>query len=262
MSLMEHLYELRRRLFWALLSVVLGTIAGFVWFSNGIPAIGLRPLGEILLAPYCQAKAGDGCELLATSPFSGLQLQLKAALMAGLVFSSPGWLYQIWAFVTPALYSKERRYAITFVSLAALLFVLGAILAYLVIGEGLRVLMGFAADDVNYQLGPAEYYSFLMTLLVVFGISFELPLFLVALNVIGVVKGLQLVRWRRYAIFAITVFAAMVVPGNDPITMLALVVAMSLLYEVSVQIAKLNDRRRGRNVDDYSQLEDDQASAL
>ncbi len=264
MSLMEHLYELRKRLFWAVMFIVGGTIIGFIWFSHGIAAIGLKPLGEILLAPYCSAKGGAGCQLLATSPFQGLQLQLKAALMAGLVFSSPGWLYQIWAFVTPALYSKERRYAITFVSMAAVLFSLGAVLAYLVIGEGLRVLMNFGAGEINYQLGPSEYYSFLMTLLIVFGISFLLPLFLIALNFIGVVKGRQLAKWRRYAIFVMFVFAALVVPGNDPITMCALALALVLLYEVSVQIAKLHDRRKDKTdaLTSFADLKDDEASPL
>lgn len=268
MSLMEHLYELRKRLFWAVAFVFLGVVLGFIWFDHGISALHIKPLGEILLGPYCSAKSakGDtGCLLLATGPFQGIQLQLKAALMAGLVFSCPGWLYQIWAFVTPALYSKERRYAITFVSLAALLFVVGAYLAYLVIAEGLTVLMSFGSDEIYYQLAPDLYYSFLMTLLVVFGISFELPLFLVALNFIGVVKGRQLAKWRRYAIFAMFVFAALVVPGNDPITMLALALAMCFLYEISVQVAKFNDKRKGRHHPEEEQLRnlaDDEASAI
>ena len=262
MSLMEHLYELRKRLFWAVAFILLGTVLGFIWFNHGVGRV--QSLGQILLDPYCTAKGGKDCKLLATSPFSGLQLQLKAAFMAGMVFSSPGWLYQIWAFVTPALYSKERRYAISFVSLAALLFVVGAYLAYLVIPEGLTVLLGFGDQSVNYQLGPAEYYSFLMTLLIVFGISFELPLFLVALNFIGVVKGRQLAKWRRYAIFAMFVFAALVVPGNDPISMLALALAMVFLYEVSVQVARFNDKRKGRNNPDtdYTKLDDDRASPI
>ena len=124
MSLMEHLFELRRRLFFGTLGILVGTIIGFVWFGHGIPAIGLPSLSDILTGPYCAVPAserlvlgeGDGCKLLATGPFSALELQLKSALIAGVVLSSPVWLYQLWEFVTPALYSKERRYAITFVS--------------------------------------------------------------------------------------------------------------------------------------------------
>ncbi len=263
MSLMEHLYELRKRLTWAVIFIVSGTVLGFIWFDNGF--FGGPSLGKLLIDPLCAAQDDPECKLLALSPFSGLQLQLKAAIMAGLVFSSPGWLYQVWAFVTPALYSKERRYAVSFVSLAVLLFSVGAYLAYLVIPEGLRVLLGFGDSSVVYELGPADYYSFLMTLLIVFGISFELPLFLVALNFIGVVRGRQLAKWRRYAIFAMFVFAALVVPGNDPISMLALALAMVLLYEISVQVAKFNDKRKGRHNPEQealANLTDDEASAI
>lgn len=271
MSLMEHLYELRRRLFWAVLTIVLGTILGFIWFNNGIPAWGIKSLGQLLKEPYCAAGVQTAfnlpgqdiqdCKLLALGPFSGLQLQLKAALMAGVVFSSPGWIYQIWAFVTPALFQKERRYAITFVTFGVLLFATGAVLAYLVIPEALKVLLGFGGDAVQPALEAALYYSFLMTLLIVFGLSFELPLFLIALNIIGVLKGKQMAKWRRYAIFAIFVFAALVVPGNDPITMLALALALTLLYEVSLQFAKFNDKRKGRaEAEAYAELPDDEAS--
>jgi sec-independent protein translocase protein TatC len=263
MSLMEHLYELRKRLMWAVIFILLGTILGFIWFTKDVGPI--PSLGDLLIRPLRDALGNDDAKLLALSPFSGLQLQLKAAMMAGLVFSSPGWLYQIWAFVTPALYSKERRYAISFVTLAAVLFSAGAYLAYLVIPEGLRVLFGFGDTSVTFELAPADYYSFLMTLLIVFGISFLLPLFLVALNFIGVIRGRQLAKWRRYAIFAMFVFSALVVPGNDPISMLALALSMCLLYEISTQVAKFNDRRKGRNDPEAEQLaalSDDQASAI
>lgn len=261
MSLMEHLYELRKRLVWAVVFIFLGTVFGFIWFTKTIGPI--PSLGAILIEPYRVAIGNEQARLLALNPFSGLQLQLKAALMAGLVFSSPGWLYQIWAFVTPALYSKEKRYAVTFVTLAALLFTTGAYLAYLVIPEGLRVLFGFGDTSVENQTGPEQYYSFLMTLLIVFGISFLLPLFLVALNFIGVLRGRQLAKWRRYAIFAMFVFAALVVPGNDPISMLALALSMCLLYEISTQVAKFNDKRKGRNDPEaLASLSDDEASPI
>ncbi|AZI59467.1 twin-arginine translocase subunit TatC [Nakamurella antarctica] len=268
MSLMEHLYELRRRMFWAALAIFLGVVVGFIWFNNGVPAWGISSLGRLLIEPYCAADvpkaygSTGGCDLLALGPFSGLQLQLKAALMAGLVFSSPGWLYQIWAFVTPALYSKERKYALTFVSAAVVLFSVGAVMAYLVIPQALKVLLGFGGDAVISALEADQYYSFLMTLLIVFGLSFELPLFLIALNLVGVISGAQLAKWRRYAIFGLFVLAALVVPGNDPITMLALALSLTLLYEVSLQFAKFSDKRKRRKVGSggFEGLGDDEAS--
>jgi sec-independent protein translocase protein TatC len=285
MTLMEHLYELRHRLFLAVLGIFLGSVIGFIWFANGVPSIGLKSLGDILIEPYCAVPVpprvaaigttdigttATQCQLLATTPFSILQLRLKAAIMAGAVISCPIWLYQLWAFVTPALYSKERKFAIIFVSCAGVLFLGGAVLAYAVISEGLKVLLGFGGDTTVAALSPDSYYSFLIALLLIFGVSFELPLLLIMLNQIGVVSGKKLARWRRYSIFGMFVFAALVVPGNDPITMSALALALCLLYEVAVQVSKLHDRRKAKAAVesgedyglDYSSLSDDEASPM
>src|SRR6476661_228662 len=269
MSLMEHLFELRRRLFFGTLGILVGTIIGFVWFGHGIPAIGLPSLSDILTGPYCAVPAserlvlgdGDGCKLLATGPFSALELQLKSALIAGVVLSSPVWLYQLWSFVTPALYSKERRYAVTFVSCGGLLFSIGALLAYIVIREGLTVLLGFGGDATIAALSPDSYFSFLIAMLIIFGVSFELPLLLIMLNQIGLVSSAKLSKWRRYSIFGLVVFAGLVVPGNDPITMLALAIALVLLYELSVQVTRIHDKRAAKR-QRLSELSDDEASAL
>jgi len=211
-----------------------------------------------------QLGAGDGCKLLATGPFSALELQLKSALIAGAVLSSPVWLYQLWAFVTPALYSKERKYAIIFVSCGGVLFALGAVLAYVVIREGLTVLLGFGGDATIAALSPDSYFSFLIAMLIIFGVSFELPLLLIMLNQIGMVSGAKLAKWRRYSIFGMVVFAGVVVPGNDPITMGALAIALCLLYEVSVQVTRIHDKRKAKRLaaDGLSELSDDEASAL
>jgi sec-independent protein translocase protein TatC len=269
MPLMEHLHELRRRLFIATLGIGLGTVVGFIWFGHGIPAIGLPSLSDILTGPYCAVPidrrydfgSPDECKLLATGPFSALELQLKSALIAGVVLAVPVWLYQLWAFVTPALYSKERKYAIIFVSAGGALFIGGAVLAYVVIREGLTVLLGFGGDATITALSPDSYFSFLIAMIMIFGVSFELPLLLIMLNRIGVVKGAKLAAWRRYAIFGLTVFAGLVVPGNDPITMLALAVSLALLYELSVQVAKLHDRGKLRQAAAV-ELSDDEATPL
>ena len=269
MPLMEHLHELRRRLFLATLGIFVGTVIGFIWFGHGIPAIGLPSLSDILTGPYCAVPpaervtfgSSDECKLLATGPFSALELQLKSALIAGVVLSVPVWLYQLWAFVTPALYSKERKYAIVFVGAGGALFVGGAVLAYVVIREGLTVLLGFGGDATIAALSPDSYFSFLIAMLIIFGVSFELPLLLIMLNRIGVVSGARLAKWRRYAIFGLTVFAGLIVPGNDPVTMLALAVSLGLLYELSVQVTRVHDRRARRRTAD-SELADDQATPL
>lgn len=269
MSLMEHLYELRRRLFFAILGLLGGVIVGFIWYYNGVPALGVRPLGELLLQPYCdvpspprQAFGTDQCTLLATSPFSALQIALKCALMAGAVVSSPVWLYQLWGFVTPALYAKERKYSMIFVGSAAVLMVCGATLAYIVIPKGLRVLLGFGGEVTSTALNPESYFGFLISVLLIFAVSFLLPLLLIMLNLIGVLSGARLAKSRRYAMFGLVVFAGLTVPGNDPITMLALAVALCVLYEIAVQVSKIHDKRKGRRLaaEGFGDLADDQAS--
>ena len=271
MSLMEHLYELRKRLGLAVLGILLGGIVGFIWYTVGIPSWHIKPLGEILIRPYCdvpipprQPNAEGGCSLLAITPFSIVGVRFKAAFMVGLILSCPMWLYQLWGFITPALYDRERKFARSFTGTAALLFALGAAIAYLVIPEGLKVLLGFGGTTAVAQLTPDSYYSFLVSLLVIFGLSFEVPLVLVMLNFAGVIKGERLAKSRRYAIFGMVVLAALVVPGNDPITMSALALALAVLYEVAVQVSKLHDRRvlRREAAEGLAEVDDDKASAL
>ncbi|SDP32533.1 sec-independent protein translocase protein TatC [Nakamurella panacisegetis] len=269
MSLMEHLYELRKRLFWAAVGLFLGTLVGFIWYTVAIPSLHIANLGDILTGPYCKVPAdkrlavtGHACALLATDVFSPLQIRLKAAFMVGAVLSCPVWLYQLWAFVTPALYDKERKFARIFVSFAAVLFAGGAVLAYFVISEGLTVLLGFAGSGVVSGLDPSKYFQFLMAMLIIFGVSFELPLMLIMLNIIGLIKGEKLAKARRYSIFGLVVFAALVVPGNDPITMSALALSLVILYEVAVQVTKVHDKRKGARLaaEGLGDLSDDEAS--
>ncbi|MTD16805.1 twin-arginine translocase subunit TatC [Nakamurella sp. YIM 132087] len=270
MSLMEHLYELRRRLFFAVLGLFLGTVVGFIWYTVKIPALGIPSLGDIMIHPYCAVPAeyrnvtGDGtsCQLVAITPFSFLQVRLKAALLVGSIISSPIWLYQLWAFVTPALYSKERKFAVSFVSMGGFLFFAGSALAYVVIGEGLKVLLSFAGEDGVAQLTPDSYFSFLIAMLIIFGLSFEVPLLLVMLNFAGVLKGAKLAQARRYAFFGMVVLAGLVVPGNDPITMLALAISLCILYELAVQVSKFHDKRKAKRlaVEGFGELSDDEAS--
>lgn len=273
MTLMEHLYELRHRMFLAVLAMFLGTVVGFIWFSVDIPAIRLRSLGDILTGPYCAVPSpprlslggtGEGdCTLLATSAFSALQLRLTSGLLAGVLLTCPIWLYQLWAFVGPALHDKEKKYALSFTGIGAALFAGGMMLAYLIIPEALKVLLAFGGDFVVAGLDPEKYYRFLIGMMLIFGVSLELPLLLVMLNFAGVIKGAKMAKVRRYAYFGLIVFSGIAVPGNDPISMGVLALTLCLLYEVAVQVAKAHDRRTGRRADtDLSELPDDQASPL
>lgn len=268
---MAHLYELRHRMFLAVLAIFLGAVVGFVWFSIGVPALHIKPLGELLIAPYCavpspprlEFNGTGGCPLLATTPFSALQLRLTAAIMAGFVLTCPVWLYQLWAYVGPALYSKEKKFAISFTGIGAVLFAGGMALAYLIIPEALKVLLGFGGQFVEAALDPEKYYKFLIGMMLIFGVSLELPLLLVMLNFAGVIKGVKLAQARRYAYFGLIVFSGFAVPGNDPISMGVLAVTLCILYEVAVQVSKAHDKRKlSRAGAAMAALPDDVASSL
>lgn len=266
MTLVQHLTELRRRLMISLAAMCVGTVVGFIWYQSA--PFGMAPLGEIIRGPYCNLPAdlradftGDGeCRLLATTPFEMFMLRLKVGALAGLVLSSPVWLSQIWAFITPGLHRSEKRYTFVFVTLAVTLFVAGAVLAYVVLDKGLYVLMSIGNEFQVAALTGREYYGFLLALVTIFGVSFELPLVIVMLNLAGLLRYEHVKDKRRVIIVGLFIFAAFMTPGQDPFSMVALAASMTLLVELAFQFCRVHDKRAASSRPEWLGLDDDQAS--
>ncbi|MGH3472857.1 MAG: twin-arginine translocase subunit TatC [Nocardioidaceae bacterium] len=259
MTLAEHLRELRTRLFISVVAIFVGFIVGWVLYGD---------IFSLLLSPYNSVVAGlrhkgIHAEAVINDVGGPFMLQAKVSLVAGLVIASPVWLYEIWAFIVPGLHRKEKRWTLSFVAVAGPLFMAGVVLGYLVLPKGINVLLGFTPSSVTSLVDVNGYFSFVLRVLLVFGVAFEIPLFVVLLNLAGVVRAHQLARWRRWIIFLTFVFAAVATPSTDPITMLLLAIPMTMLFLISEVIARIVDRRRGRDqVDDYDGLDDDEASPI
>lgn len=274
MSLIEHLKELRRRILVALAAIAVGTVLGYMWYGNGV--LGTPSLGDLLKEPYCNLPAEmrfggeltNECRLLATSPFEMFVLRLKIGFLAGLVLSAPVWLMQLWGFITPGLKKNEKKWTRIFVTAATTLFVLGAVLAYFVLSFGLDFLLTIGDETQIAALNGTSYFNFLLTLLLVFGVSFEVPLITVMLNLMGILSYEALKDKRRYIILILFILAAFATPGGDPISMLVLALSMCLMMEIAIQIARINDKRRAKKagVDGLGgapeDLDDESASSI
>lgn len=263
MSLVSHLRELRNRLLKAFAFIFVGMVATFIWYDNG--------LLDFIKSPYCDLPSslrvtveGEQCTLIFTDVLGGFLLRLKVALIGGFVLTAPFWLYQLWAFITPGLKRTEKRYSFIFVGLSTLLFAGGTVLAYLTLRNGLRLLLSIAGEGVTPLLTAPEYVGFVVTLLVAFGVSFQLPLIALMLNFLGVLSYAVMSKSRRWVFFLTLVFAAFITPTQDPFTMLAMAGPMILLFEGAIQVARVVDKRRAKRdaLAGFHDLDDDEASPL
>jgi sec-independent protein translocase protein TatC len=267
MPLAEHLRELRNRLAKALLAIAVITIVAAFYYNDIINVI-TRPILDsvgckgVTFTDLAASKSETRC---ATMTVSGLltsfTLALKVSLMAGLVFASPVWLYQLWGFIAPGLHKHEKKYAYGFVGTGVPLFLCGAYFAYAILPTTAKVLIGFTPDNAANLLPVDDLLNLVLRMVLVFGLSFELPLLLVFLNLIGAITGKRMLGWWRGMIMGITVFAAIATPSTDPLSMLALAAPIWVLYFGAVLFSLLNDRRRRRNNPD-ADLDDDEASEL
>lgn len=230
MSLVDHLTELRRRLVVSAVAIVVGAIVAFVFYDHII---------EFLKKPYCDTlPPGEVCKLYITDPLEGFATRLKVATWAGFLLSSPVVLFQFWRFITPGLNPNEKRYAVPFVGSSVVLFCLGALMARLTFPKALDFLLTVGGEDFEAILSPSKYLRLVMLVALAFGVAFLFPVVLVFLQLAGVLSSRKLTSWRRQALVAIFVIAAVITPSQDPYSLFAMAGPMYIFYEASILIGK------------------------
>jgi sec-independent protein translocase protein TatC len=258
MPLAEHLRELRSRLFKSLLAISVGVVVGWVFYDE-IFAVIRAPFDAVV---EDAAAAGRDMTLAFTGVADPFVMQLKVAGVAGLLLTSPVWLYQLWRFITPGLHRNERRWGLAFAAVATPLFLAGAYLAYLVLPKGLEILLGFTPEQIENIISVDRYLSFFLRMLLVFGFGFLLPLVVVALNFAGVLSARQLRSWWRWIVMGTILFAAMATPTGDPFNLMLLALPLLALMGLAWGVCWANDRRRARRAADEPQWDDDETSPL
>ena len=243
MPLIEHFRELRSRVVKSALVISLTSIVGWFFYNEIITQLA-KPVCDL---KYAQETGAESCGALYISGVLGpLNLQIKVAILTGIILAAPVWLYQLWAFIAPALHRKEKRNSIFFIIAATPFFAAGAFLGYTILPIAVEVLFGFTPDALNNLVKFDDYLDFVMRAILLFGIAFELPVFLITFNLIGFLSGKAILKpWRAW-VFGITLFVAGFTPSADPLSMLALAVPLIGLYLISGVFALFNDRRRAR----------------
>jgi sec-independent protein translocase protein TatC len=244
MPLLDHLRELRRRLFIAVVAILIGTIVGWIAYPHVFEFVKQPYIDGI--APLLDRSGFDATLVLSGGIGSAFTFRLKVALVLGLLLASPIWVWEIWAFILPALHRNEKRWVYVLTAAGVPLFLGGVTVGYLVLPKGIQVLVGFAPESIQVLLNLGDYLSFMLRMVLVFGVAAQIPLVVVLLNRIGAVSARQLASARPWTILGIFVFAAIATPSTDPLTMLFLAVPMTVLYLVSELIARFTDRRAAK----------------
>ncbi|MFE7630491.1 twin-arginine translocase subunit TatC [Kocuria sp. NPDC057446] len=239
MALAEHLRELRNRLIKSALATVVGMVGGFFLYI---------PFMAYITEPLQRLAAAEGSEasINYSAVGSSFNIMVEVSLVLGLVLASPVWLYQLWAFVTPALHRTERRYAVGFLAAAVPLFLGGIAVAVLTLPTAVYALTAFTPAGGTNFISADVYLRFFLQLILTFGVAFVLPVFLVGLNMLGVLSGRTVLKSWRIVVVLVMVVSAMAAPGPDPMTMFYLAVPLLTLFFVAVGLCLLLDRRRAR----------------
>lgn len=246
MPLLDHLREFRKRIVRAAIAIFLASGAGWYFYNTIITTLA-EPVCDLRTA---QLSGSENCGALYISGVLGpLNLQMKVALLTGVIISAPFWLYQLWAFIAPALHRKEKRNSFLFILSATPFFAFGATLGYLILPLAIKVLFGFTPEALNNLVRFDDYLDFVLRIILLFGLAFELPVFLLTFNLIGFLRGKTILRPWRIWIFSIFLFSAAFTPTADPFTMLLLAIPIMVLYFMAGFIAVLVDKARDKRVD-------------
>ncbi len=264
MALIEHIRELRNRLGISLLALAVCVVAAFFLREQ---------VFDLIKRPYCEtsvaqraAEISGQCELFAFGPFEQFAVSLRISFIAGVVVSSPVWLYQLGAFITPGLHRHEKRYAAAFLGSALVLFTTGTVFAYFTISRGLQFLLTVGGDGIVTLPSIQSYLSFVTLTLLGFGIAFLFPVVVLFLNFVGIFPSDRMRSWRRGMVVGIAVASAVLTPSQDPFTFMAMALPLYALYEGCIVIGRLRERaqRRRRAVEPGAQelerLGDDETS--
>lgn len=239
MSLGSHLRELRVRLSWSAGFIVAGTVLG--WFL-------FEPVFKILQEPLLQVTRERGIEAIVNfgTVVSAFDLRIQVSIFLGVIVTAPFWLYNLWAFVSPGLKMRERRYTLGFIFSSLPLFLAGAYLAWTSLPSFVVVLIGFTPEGSSNVISASEYVLFAIRIVLVFGLAFVMPVLLVLLNFANLLSGSAILKGWRLAVFIIAFVSALATPTADPMSMFLLMAPLSALYFLAVAIAIMNDKRRAR----------------
>lgn len=241
MSLMEHLQELKRRFFLAAIGIVLGAIGGWFLFDLVFAAV-QQPLLD------AAARTGQPININFGAATSALDMRLKMSFAIGIILTSPWWIFQLWGFITPGLNAKERRYSYGFVGATIPLFLAGSYLAWWVLPRAVEILTDFVPDSATSLQDGQVYLSFVMRLVLAFGLAFTLPVVLVGMNFLGFLSGKSMVAGWRWAVLTGFVFSAAMTPTPDVLTMLLVALPIIVLFFGATGIALLRDRQVAKNL--------------
>lgn len=238
MALKEHLREFRNRLIKSAVATVLGAVLGFMVY---------KPFMQYITEPLQRlADSGRTATINYSSVGGSFNTMVEVAVVLGLIFASPVWLYQLWAFITPALHKNERRYAMGFLAASIPLFLGGCAMAVAALPAAVYALTAFTPEGGANFVEAGIYLRFFLQLILTFGISCVVPVLLVGLNMMGLLSGRTVLKSWRVVVVVVLVVAAMAAPGPDPVTMLYLAIPLLVLFFVAVGLCLYLDRRRAR----------------